>query len=125
LVDRLLGYERLPGEDRLQITPVEWGLLTYGLARTFERLAERPGSLGPWDLVLDRVGPDPFVTQDLGRVLTVRWPTRLGNVSGSIRLWLPETLVSLWLEPSPPPPPELDDAAYLLRFGTLSGHWRA
>ena len=53
------------------------------------------GSLGPGDLILDRVGPDPFDPSGLGSIVTVRWPVRIGDVAGAVRLWLPESMVSL------------------------------
>jgi hypothetical protein len=81
LVDRLLGHERRTGEDRLQVTPVEWGILTYVVART---LGAFLGDHAP-DLVLDRVGPEPFDPDGLGPILTLRlplhWPLRMGEPS--------------------------------------------
>src|SRR5262249_40703701 len=121
---RLLGYDRKSGEHRLQVTPVEWGILTYGIARTLDRLAERPGSLGPWDVVLDRVGPEPFSPKDLGPVVTLRWPVAIGTVSGSVRLWLPDSLIARWLDAAPLVP-DLDESALRGRLGTLAGVWRA
>jgi flagellar motor switch protein FliN len=123
LVDLLLGYERLIGEEHLQVTPVEWGIATYVLARTLARLAEHPGPLGAWDLVLDRVGPDPFVPAGLGPILTLRWPAQVGAVAGSVRLWVPEPLAMQWLS-TPPPPPGLDPKAPG-RLGALAGAWVA
>ncbi len=79
LVDRLLGFERLPAEGRLQVTPVEWGILSFVMARALDRLDESPGPLGPWDLALDRVGPDPFDPVGLGPIVTWRWRIRLGQ----------------------------------------------
>ncbi len=32
VVDRMLGFERFDEEARLQLTPVEWGILTFVLA---------------------------------------------------------------------------------------------
>jgi type III secretion system YscQ/HrcQ family protein len=124
LVDRLLGDTRPRTEARLQLTPVEWGVLTYLLARGLSRLADRSGSLGPWDLVIDRTGPDPFDVRQLGSIVTLRWGVRVGDVDGSVRLWLPESLVALWLASEPPPaleptPAESD------RFSELTGIWRA
>lgn len=110
LVDRLLGYDRPVEASRLQVTPVEWGVLTFTLAESLRSLRERPGPLGPWDLLIDRVSSDPFDVSDLGRVVTVRWPLRLGGLEGSVRLWLPETLAARWLAtpfeaPVPAPTP--------------------
>jgi type III secretion system YscQ/HrcQ family protein len=101
LVDRLLGFDRLDEESRHQLTPVEWGVLTFAVAETLHRLADAPGPLGPWDLVLDRVSPDPFDPAGLGRVVTLRWPLKLGAVEGSLRAWLPEALVIRWMAASP------------------------
>lgn len=124
LVDRLLGDFRPRTESRLQLTPVEWGVLTYLLARGLSRLADHSGSLGPWDLVLDRAGPDPFDLRHLGAIVTLRWGVRVGDVEGSVRLWLPESLVVRWLasEPLPGPRPELGETG---RIGPLAGVWRA
>jgi flagellar motor switch protein FliN len=117
LVDRLLGYDRRPGEDRLQVTPVEWGILTYVVART---LAALLGDAEP-DLVLDRVGPDPFDPTGLGAVVTLRWPVRVGDVTASARLWLPETLLHPGaLAVATPAPPPIPPAV-----ATLAGWWHA
>jgi type III secretion system YscQ/HrcQ family protein len=103
LVDRLLGYSRIPAEAHLQVTPVEWGILSFVFARALDRLGGLPGPLGPWDLTIDRVGPDPFDPRDLGPIVTLRWPVRLGEVSGSARLWIPESLTH-GLDAAPPGP---------------------
>jgi type III secretion system YscQ/HrcQ family protein len=103
LVDRLLGHDRRPGEDRLQVTPVEWGILTYVVARC---LATFLGDAHP-DLVLDRVGPEPFDPSGLGVLATARWPLRVGDATGSLRLWIPEGLLhddALAVAPADPPP---------------------
>jgi flagellar motor switch protein FliN len=94
LVDQLLGFERLPAENYRQITPVEFGVLTFLLARSLDRLDASAGPFGPWDLVIDRVGTDPFDSRDLGAILTWRWFVQIGQVSGSIRLWLPESILN-------------------------------
>jgi type III secretion system YscQ/HrcQ family protein len=124
VVDRLLGFDRLPAEGRLPLSPVEWGVLTYVLAETLRRrTSEGPCPLGAFDPTLDRVGPDPLDTTGLGRLVTVRWPVRLGEVDGSVRLWVTESLVVRWLTAVPPPAPDLPG-----RFGRLrdlSGVWRA
>jgi type III secretion system YscQ/HrcQ family protein len=125
LVDHLLGFERLAGEHRLQVTPVEWGILMFVVARTIDRLGESPGALGAWDLVVDRVGPEPFRPEGLGPVLTLRWPTRVGAVSGSTRLWVAESLVDAWVAAPPSPPADLDAGAIRGRFGSVSGVWKA
>ena len=122
VVDRLLGFDRPRGEMRLQVSPVEWGILTFVAAESLRRLSDRPGPLGPWDLVLDRVNPDPFETDGLGAVSTVRWPLRVGDVEGSVRLWLPETLVARWLS-APAAPLHL--ARPVARAAELASTWRA
>ncbi|WP_435017893.1 FliM/FliN family flagellar motor switch protein [Tundrisphaera sp. TA3] len=123
IVDRLLGFRRGPAETRLQVTPVEWGILTFLIARGLDHLDARPGPLGPWDLVLDRVGPDPFDVSGLGPIVTWRWRARVGDRVGSIRAWLPETLLALWLADDPPaghaaPIP-------LARYADLASEWHA
>jgi flagellar motor switch protein FliN len=125
VVDRLLGFDRLPAEGRLQITPVEWGVLGLVVARTLARLGERPGPLGPWDLTLERLGPEPFPVEGLGAMVTLRWPVAIGAVTGSVRLWVPEVLVFPILATAPPPPPDLDATAAAARFGDLTSVWRA
>jgi type III secretion system YscQ/HrcQ family protein len=122
LVDRLLGFDRLPAEGRLQVTPVEWGILSFLIARGLERLDESPGPLGPWDLTVDRVGPDSFDPSGLGPIVTWRWRARLGSASASIRLWLPESLLALWLIDDPPAP---DGPLPIGRFADLTSEWRA
>jgi type III secretion system YscQ/HrcQ family protein len=123
IVDRLLGFDRLSAESRLPLSPVEWGILTYAVAETASRLlASGRGPLGSWDLSLDRVGPDPFEVAGLGRVVTIRWPLRLGTIDGSVRLWLSEALVERWLLAEPPVRPEEASAA---RFSNLTSAWRA
>jgi flagellar motor switch protein FliN len=123
IVDRLLGFERLPAEGRLQVTPVEWGILSFAIARALDRLDRGTGPLGPWDLMIDRVGPGPFDPSDLGSIVTWRWRVRLGSLVGSIRLWLPESLLALWLsdEPSTKDRPPIP----IGRLGDLSSVWRA
>jgi type III secretion system YscQ/HrcQ family protein len=127
LVDRLLGYDRPPEEGRLQVTPVEWGILTFVVAETLARLDDRPSALSPLDFVLDRVGPDPFNPEGLGSIVTLRWTVRLGSVAGSVRLWVPETLVALWLASEPPLTPEhpLEADQVRSRFGDYNSVWSA
>ena len=123
IVDRLLGFERLPAEGRLQITPVEWGVLSFAVARALDRLDEEAGPLGPWDLMIARVGPGPFNPSGLGPMVTWRWQVRVGPLTGAARLWIPESLLALWLADEPsnggrPPIP-------IGRLGELSSVWRA
>jgi flagellar motor switch protein FliN len=110
IVDRLLGFDRPFAESRLQLTPVEWGVWTFLILRALDSLAssEVPhqqdrtgisGLLGPADLTLDRVGPDPFDPSGLGSIVTVRWSVRLGTLVSAVRLWLPDSVVSLLLAP--------------------------
>lgn len=123
LVDRLLGFDRLAAEGRLQVTPVEWGILAFAIARAVEHLDHRPGPFGAWDLTIDRVGPDSFDPAGLGPMVTWRWRVQVGRAVGSARLWLPESLIARWLLEGPP---EAPDVCYPLpRYGELSGHWRA
>ena len=132
LVDRLLGFDRDVAEARLQVSPVEWGVLAFLIAGGLERLEQTPGPLGPWDLTIDRVGPDPFDAAGLGSILTWRWRTRVGHAIGSARLWLPESLLIPWLDESwcevradsrsRRTPPEQADSR---RFDDLASEWRA
>jgi flagellar motor switch protein FliN len=124
VVDRLLGFDRLAEESRLQISPVEWGILTMVAAETLRRLSGSVGPLGQWDLLLDRVGPDPFDSGGLGRVITIRWPLRIGSVEGAARLWVSQSLVARWLGADPIPSDSLHSDA-LARFSELSGEWSA
>jgi type III secretion system YscQ/HrcQ family protein len=124
VVDRMLGFSRLPAEGRLSVSPVEWGVLSYVAAEALRRLEDGPrGPLGAWDLSVDRVGPDPFDASGLGRLVTLRWPLRLGEFEGSARLWLPEGLIARWLTFEEPAAPAraLSDRA---REGLVSV-WRA
>ncbi|HEV3121222.1 MAG TPA: FliM/FliN family flagellar motor switch protein [Isosphaeraceae bacterium] len=127
LVDRLLGYERLPEEGRLQVTPVEWGILTFVVAETISRLDECMGALGPCDFLIDRVGPDPFRPEGLGAIVTLRWSLRVGIISGSIRCWLPESLLNAYLstEPGMTPVAEFALDAVRGRYGELASTWCA
>jgi flagellar motor switch protein FliN len=108
IVDRLLGFDRPLGEGRLQLTPVEWGVWTFLVLRALESwdaLSARAGNetpadpslLSARDLTLDRVGPGPFEPAGLSSVVTIRWPVRVGAVAGSVRLWMAESIVELWL----------------------------
>jgi flagellar motor switch protein FliN len=125
LVDRLLGYHRLPEEGPRQVSPVEWGILMMVAAQTLRRLiAAGAGVLGPWDLLIDRVGPDAFDTNGLGRVVTIRWPLRIGAVAGSLRLWLPESVVARALDCHAPVPPSPEGVAST-GMRNLAGIWLA
>ena len=121
VVDRLLGFDRSFGESRLQLTPVEWGVWTFLFLRALDCFDPQAGldsrksmstahHLGLGELSLDRVGPDPFDSSDLGSIVTIRWPVRIGDIAGSARLWLPETVVSFWLA-APILPGDADTAA--------------
>jgi flagellar motor switch protein FliN len=147
VVDRLLGFDRLLGESRLQLSPVEWGVWTFVVLRAlkaWERTAPRDrrdsasdrGFVGPKDLALDRVGPDPFDPAGLGSIVTIRWPARAGTVAGSVSLWLAESLLERWLTSSASPTagtaadgtsaaePDSGSKRRLPR-GELSGAWYA
>jgi flagellar motor switch protein FliN len=107
IVDRLLGDDRPLSESRLQLTPVEWGVWTYLIVRILDaHLPREDGADGPdrgtsrwplgaWDILLDRVGPDPFDPAGLGPVATLRWPVRVGPTAGTVRVWLAESLLDL------------------------------
>jgi flagellar motor switch protein FliN len=123
IVDRLLGFERTDAETRRQLTPVEWGILTFVVARTLDEMARRPDVPGIEDLLLDRVGPDPFSPGDLGSVVTLRWLVRLGPVAGSIRLWVPEGVLARWLDEMPARPGAA--SVPFPRYRELAGLWRA
>ncbi|HEY2154430.1 MAG TPA: FliM/FliN family flagellar motor switch protein, partial [Isosphaeraceae bacterium] len=101
-----------------QVTPVESGILSFVFARALDRLDAHPGPFGAWDLTIDRVGPDPFDPDGLGPMITWRWPARLGGSSGSIRLWLPESILAR-LASTPPPPAETGPS-----HAALSSTWR-
>ncbi len=144
VVDRLLGYDRALAESRLQLTPVEWGIWTFLILRVLDGLhadttASRllsdddAGAIGPGDVRLDRAGPDAFDHTAQGSIVTVRWGVRVGNVGGSVRLWIPESLVRQRLE-SPAPTassgfgPATSPTAWADRVvvrGELSSLWRA
>ena len=137
VVDRLLGFDRPLAESRLQLTPVEWGVWTFLILRALDAMetgsppAQGPLEvghpatssvgkmtspvdydrwLGPDDLTLDRVGPDPFNSSGLGPIVTVRWAVRAGTTVGAVRLWLPESLVERWLESPPQFTPQRTEA---------------
>jgi len=120
LIDVLLGYDRPLGDSRLQLTPVEWGLWSFLMLRALDALDSsfrgargavlgNPALLQFGDLVLDRVGPDPFDTEGLGSIVTLRFVARVAGTSGSIRIWLPEAIVRRWIEAGARPPRGLLD----------------
>lgn len=121
-VDAALGYTRLEPLTRRQVTPVEWGILTAMLAKLIAGL----GTQGPTDLLIDRLGPDSFDPTDLGEIITIRWPVQVGDQLGSLRLWLPESVV---LEILANPPElgvcELDQETRKARYADLGTLWRA
>jgi flagellar motor switch protein FliN len=127
VVDSALGYERMPGEERLPISAVEWGVWTYVANQALARLAGESGPLGDWDLSLDRVGPELFDIAGLGTVVTVRWPVRIGKTAGAIRLWLSGTFAARWVAsanvPGAPGSPSLSES--LPRFGEATSEWSA
>ncbi len=126
LVDRLLGFERFVGEERLQVTPVEWGVLGFIVARTLAELVGEEETSPYRGLVLDRVGPDPFATEGLGAIVTLRWTLRVGrSAPGSLRLWLPENLIFDPKLTRRVPEPALNPDDLRHRFAALSGTWRA
>jgi type III secretion system YscQ/HrcQ family protein len=124
IVDGLLGFERTDAESRRQLTPVEWGILTFVLARGLEDLERGGDRLGLGDLVLDRVGPEPFATSDLGAVVTLRWIVRLGAVIGAVRVWIPLAVLTRWLEEAPADPDPWPGRA-MQHLDELTAQWRA
>lgn len=116
VVDRLLGFDRPFAEQRLQITPVEWGVWTYLITRSLEEM--RPNS----GLSIDRVGPDPFDASGLGPIATFRWAVRAGEAVGAVRLWIPESLLEIWKDAESPPRPPSPTSPKLRE---LSAGWRA
>jgi type III secretion system YscQ/HrcQ family protein len=75
-------------------------------------------------LTLDRVGPDPFDPAGLGPIVTVRWSARVGTVAGAARLWVPESVVYLWLAASPGPIASLTRPPSDPSVGTVAGDYR-
>jgi flagellar motor switch protein FliN len=134
IVDRLLGYDRPLSETRLQLTPVEWGIWTYLVMRVLEAhlhpgppgdepAAGPPWPLGAWDILLDRVSPDPFDASGLGPIVTLRWPIRVGPTAGAARVWLPEPLLEL--VPEVKPHPARTDLPAPPSSGLWSAVWRS
>jgi type III secretion system YscQ/HrcQ family protein len=125
LVDRLLGFDRRLGEERLQITPVEWGILSFAVAGTLTHMMKAPGPLGDWDLVIDRVGSDAFSTDGLGPMTTIRWPMTVEGTDGSLRLWVPDSVLDAWLDALPESRPAKDLESVQERYADLASEWRA
>ncbi len=123
-VDMLLGYERTEGQGRLQVTPVEWGLLAFLAARVLERLVPSLSGARAGRILLDRVSPDPFPTEGLGSIVTLRFPVRAGKATGYARLWVPASFLEGVLA-SGVPYPKLDEARIARLPAEWSGVWRA
>jgi flagellar motor switch protein FliN len=129
VVDGLLGYDRPLAETRLQLTPVEWGVWSYlvvvalahGEPQAGES-ADAPAETWP-GLLLDRVGPDPFDPTDLGDVVTVRWPVRIGGTAGTVRLWIGESALMWFCDRLPRPPSARRPVGS--RMVEFSSTWRA
>jgi flagellar motor switch protein FliN len=133
VVDRLLGFDRPLSESRLQLSPVEWGIWTFLFAKALDQPGARPIA---WpELYLDRVGPDPFDPEFLGKITTIRWTSKLATVTVTIRLWLPDTVIDRRLGSAASPAP-IDSARIrsILRVPSstststpreLSSDWRA
>ncbi len=94
VVDELLGHQRQPGEERYQVTPVEWGILSYVTLRSLDdRRRDDPlGPIGTWQL--DRVSSQPFPAEDYGPLMTIRVAMRLGETNGALRIWIPVALAA-------------------------------
>jgi type III secretion system YscQ/HrcQ family protein len=120
VVDALLGYDRPFAESRLQLTPVEWGVWSYLAVRAIDQLASGNGP----NLLLDRVGPDPFDPLDLGAVSTILWPLRVGSTTGTARLWLPESVLDLAASTRPSEGPG-DLSPQSTKAGELASLWHA
>ena len=99
--------------------------MTFALARTLSQLSERPGPLGEWDLVLDRVGPEPFTSEGLGSLVTLRWPVTVGDLTGSVRLWLADSIAASWLDAASVVRPTVDESELSGPLGELTGDWHA
>ena len=82
------------------------------------------GPLGPWDLTLDRVGPDPFDAGGPGPDRHGRWPVRLGGRRGLGPALAPRVArrpLAASASPRPRRPGRPDRAG----SPTSSGVWRA
>ncbi len=122
LVDRLLGFERFSGEEQLQVTPVEWGILGCLLARALGDFTSTPAAP---DVVVDRIGAGPFSTEGFGAMVTLRWPVRIGTVRGSARLWVPEGVLRAWADAIDTVEPVADLQSLHPACPSLVGVWRA
>ena len=131
VVDGLLGFDR-PFEDvRHQTTPVEWGVWTYLVVRAIDGIAAAGASPfrfggrsedGGFDVSIDRIGPSAFDVEGLGEIATIRWAVRVGSVAGAVRLWLPSSLASNWIDATPAARPRRPIAPGALE---TSSEWRA
>jgi flagellar motor switch/type III secretory pathway protein FliN len=124
VVDRLLGFTRDPGEADRQTTPVEWGVVSFLIAEALESLDQVSNSFGSLDLMFDRVGPDPFPIDGLGSIATLVWPIEIGPTRGNARLWIPESVLAVWLASEPTAAAPIDEARRN-SLATLVGGWRA
>jgi type III secretion system YscQ/HrcQ family protein len=120
VVDGLLGYDRPFAESRLQLTPVEWGVCSYLAVRALGYFSPEDG----WNLLLDRVGPDPFDPLGLGSVVTLRWPVRVGKTTGTVRLWLPESVLEV-VATARSSSAEFGTSAQPAKTGEFSSLWHA
>ena len=104
------------------------GAWTRFAARSISKRRTEETSTAPRlapDLVLDRVGPDPFDPTGLGAITTVRWSVRLKSTTGTARLWLPEPVVNLVIAARAAGVPDDSQASASSRTGPLSSLWRA
>ncbi len=124
VVDRLLGFTRGPGEADRQTTPVEWGVVAFLIAEALESLDQVSNAFGSLDLMFDRVGPDPFPIDGLGSIATLVWPIEIGSTRGNARLWIPESVLAVWLASEPTAAAPIDEARRN-SLATLVGGWRA
>jgi type III secretion system YscQ/HrcQ family protein len=122
LVDRSLGHVRGPGADRLQITPVEFGVLTYMAARVLAELRRHGGP----DLLLDRLGPVPMAVDGLGPMLTLRWIVRVADddATAAARLWVPWSFLDELTGPSRSPS-SIAPTCLSPTLAGLTSDWRA
>ena len=108
LWNQLLGFDRPFRSDEAADHAVEWGIMIVPRIRRCLMRSIRRGArnrigraadmrVGPADLTLDRVGPDAFNPADLGSIVAIRWAVSVGDVSGAVGLWVPESVVQLWI----------------------------